>query len=230
MFEMMGSLKIETIFIAGLQGKLALANNSSNITGLVIMLHGWSINSDYMSNFFPLFVDKCHNIAFYAPDAPYTCPHVEYGKQWFDFDPEKGVDFYNHNQNAELSTKIIECLIMGASKKFKLPLSKIILSGYSQGGIMTLAEGTRHNLAGLLIFSGVVLTANTLQTASSNSPEILLIHGEQDDVIPLSALEHTKVILLEKNYRIETFICKDAGHSMSELSMCPAIKFILDRI
>ena len=38
---------------------------------------------------------------------------------------------------------------MDATKAFKIPLSRIILLGYSLGGVMTLAEGTKHNLAGL---------------------------------------------------------------------------------
>ena len=74
-------IKIETISIAGLQGKIALSKNSSHNKGLVIMLHGWSFNSNYMSNIFPYFLDKCHNIAFYAPDAPYICSQVENGRQ-----------------------------------------------------------------------------------------------------------------------------------------------------
>ena len=106
--------------------------------------------------------------------------------------PEKGVEFLNYNRDAELSTKIIKYLTKGNSIKFELPFSIIILSGYSQGRIITLAEETKYSLAGLLIFSGVLLTPMTIQTASLNSPEISLIQGERDEVIPLQALEYTE--------------------------------------
>ena len=46
------SLKIETITISGLEGKRARPHNNLKIKSLVIMLHGWSVNSDYMTNFF----------------------------------------------------------------------------------------------------------------------------------------------------------------------------------
>ena len=98
-----------------------------------------------------------------------------------------------------MSSEIIKYRVKGTSKKFKLPFSKIILSEYSQGGMITLAEGTKYSFAVLLIFSGVLLTSKTIQRASFNSPEILLIHGESDEVIPLQALEYTKDILLVKN-------------------------------
>ncbi len=224
------SLKIETITISGLEGKLARPHNNLKIESLVIMLHGWGINSDYMSNFFPILLNKCRNTAFYAPDAPYACTHADDGRQWFEFNPEQGVDFYKHNKDLESSTSVIEDLIMDATKAFKIPLSKIILSGYSQGGVMTLAEGTKHNLAGLLVFAGVLLTPHTLQKAHVHSPEIMFIHGEKDEVMPLSALEYTKQILSEKNYKLETVICEGSGHSMNELSLESAIRFICGRL
>ena len=64
-----------------------------------------------------------------------------------------------------------------------------------KGGVMSLAEGIKHNLAGLLVFAGVLLTPHTLQNAHVHSPEIVYIHGENVEVMPLSALEYTKQIL-----------------------------------
>ena len=149
------SLKIETITISGLEGKLARPHNNLKIESLVIMLHGWSINSDYMTNFFPILLNKCYHTAFYAPDAPYACTHADEGRQWFEIDAQRGVDYYTHNKDVESSTSVIEDSIMDAAKAFRIPLSRIILSGYSQGGVMTLAEGTKHSLAGLLVFARV---------------------------------------------------------------------------
>lgn len=97
-----------------------------------------------------------------------------------------------------MSTKIIKYLTKGTSIKFKLPFSIIILSGYSQGRIITLAEGTKYSLARLLIFSGVLTTPMTIQTTSSNSPKISLIQGERDKVIPLLALEYTEKHVVSK--------------------------------
>ena len=130
----------------------------------------------------------------------------------------------------ESSTRVIEDLIMDTAKAFKIPLSRINLSEYSQGGVMTLAEVTKHNLAGLLVFAVVLLTPHTLQNVHVNSPEIMFIHGENDDVMPLSALEYTKQILSEKNYKLETVICEGSGHSMNELSLESVIRFICGRV
>ena len=143
---MTGSIKTETIKIAGLEGKLARPYNSLKIESLVIMLHGWSINSDYMSNFFPIFLKKCHHTAFYAPDAPYPCSHAEEGRQWFEFDPEQGVDFYKHNQDVELSTHIIEELIIEGAYWLEQFLAKfqntaIIISHYRELFYLAIPKG-----------------------------------------------------------------------------------------
>ena len=69
------------------------------------------------------------------------------------------------------------------------------------------------------MFAVVLLTPHTFQNAHVNSPEIMFIHGENDDVVPLSTPEYTKQILSEKNYKLETIICKGSGHSMNELSL-----------
>tara|TARA_A100001015_G_C14728267_1_gene608775 strand:- start:378 stop:545 length:168 start_codon:yes stop_codon:yes gene_type:complete len=53
-------------------------------------------------------------------------------------------------------------------------------------------------LAGLLVFAVVLLTPHTFQNAHVNSPEIMFIHEENDDVVPLSTPEYTKQILSEK--------------------------------
>ena len=43
------------------------------------------------------------------------------------------------------------------------------------------------------------------------------------------ALEYTKQILSEKNFKLETVICEGSGHSMNELSLQSAIRFICGR-
>ena len=48
--------------------------------------------------------------------------------------------------------------------------------------------------------------------------------------MPLAALEYTKQILLEKDYKLETVVCEGSGHSMNELSLEPAIQFVRDRL
>jgi phospholipase/carboxylesterase len=67
-----------------------------------------------------------------------------------------------------------------------VPLSRTILSGFSQGGAMTLDVGLSLPLAGLVVMSGYLHpTVATLN--KGNFPPTLIIHGTLDEVVPLQA-------------------------------------------
>jgi phospholipase/carboxylesterase len=67
-----------------------------------------------------------------------------------------------------------------------VPLSRTILSGFSQGGAMTLDVGLSLPLAGLVVMSGYLHpTVATLN--QGNFPPTLIMHGTRDEVVPLQA-------------------------------------------
>jgi len=72
-----------------------------------------------------------------------------------------------------------------------IPSRHIILAGFSQGGAMALQCGLRYPqpLGGILSLSGFLMLAETVSAekhiANSNIP-ILLMHGTNDSLIPIS--------------------------------------------
>jgi phospholipase/carboxylesterase len=69
---------------------------------------------------------------------------------------------------------------------------KIILAGFSQGGVMSLFSGLRYEkpLAGIMALSCYLPGADVLPEALSAANRVTAIlqhHGEQDDVVPLFA-------------------------------------------
>ena len=63
---------------------------------------------------------------------------------------------------------------------------------------MTLTTGPSFDLAGLISFSGALLTEQNLKQASHSSPPILMIHGDLDDIVPATALIEAHYILKKK--------------------------------
>ena len=117
-------------------------------------------------------------------------------------------------------------LLSSIFDEFSLSPSEVILGGFSQGGMMTLAAGPLFNLAGLISFSGALLTEKNLEKASKSSPPILLIHGDLDDVVPVSALIDAQSHLEEKGFDVEVVLEKGVGHSIDEKGLDAARKFI----
>ncbi|ULP73952.1 Carboxylesterase 2 [Nodularia sphaerocarpa UHCC 0038] len=72
-----------------------------------------------------------------------------------------------------------------------VPLSRTILSGFSQGGAMTLDVGLKLPLAGLVVMSGY-LHPDLVTTAQGDFPPTLIMHGRADEVVPVSAALKTR--------------------------------------
>jgi len=117
---------------------------------------------------------------FLLPNAPYPYPYAETGRAWYDLRTE--------NMYAGLveSKQLLIDWLQSLEANTGVPLSRTILSGFSQGGAMTLDVGLSLPLAGLVVMSGYphpsVATLNP-----GNFPPTLIMHGTKDEVIPLQA-------------------------------------------
>ena len=188
------------------------------VTSLIILLHGWGSDAADMFGLAPILGQVKEGCAFYAPNAPYPCAASPHGREWFDI--------HQGEKGAIMAMDDLDELLESVFDEFSLPASQIILGGFSQGGMMTLAAGPAYELAGLISFSGALLTEERLAEATVSSPPILLIHGDLDDVVPATALIDAQSHLEEKGYDVEVVLEKGIGHSISETGLDAARHFI----
>ena len=191
---------------------------TDEVTSLIILLHGWGADAADMFGLAPILGQVKQGCAFYAPNAPYPCAASPHGREWFDI--QQG------ENGAIMAMDDLDELLNSVFDEFSLPASQIILGGFSQGGMMTLAAGPAYELAGLISFSGALLTEQRLAEATVSSPPILLIHGDLDDVVPATALIDAQSHLEEKGYDVEVVLEKGIGHSISETGLDSARHFI----
>ena len=191
---------------------------ADEVTSLIILLHGWGADAADMFGLAPILGQVKQGCAFYAPNAPYPCAASPHGREWFDI--QQG------ENGAIMAMDDLDELLESVFDEFSLPASQIILGGFSQGGMMTLAAGPAYELAGLISFSGALLTEQRLAEATVSSPPILLIHGDLDDVVPATALIDAQSNLEEKGYDVEVVLEKGIGHSISETGLDAARHFI----
>jgi len=191
---------------------------TDEVTSLIILLHGWGADAADMFGLAPILGQVKQGCAFYAPNAPYPCAASPHGREWFDI--QQG------ENGAIMAMDDLDELLNSVFDEFSLPASQIILGGFSQGGMMTLAAGPAYELAGLISFSGALLTEQRPAEATSSSPPILLIHGDLDDVVPATALIDAQSQLEEKGYDVEVVLEKGIGHSISETGLDSARHFI----
>ncbi len=106
---------------------------------------------------------------------------------WYDLSRE---DYKGLAVSQQLLTDWIKSLASTTG----ISLESTILSGFSQGGAMTLDVGLNLPLAGLICMSGYL--HRTPQELESPVPSVLIVHGKQDTVVPISAAQRVRDYLL----------------------------------
>ena len=189
--------------------------------GLVVILHGWGANAQDVAFLCSLL--KLPNVQIMLPDAPFPHPYSVSGKMWYSF-PNTMTFQSDISQQPDLKTsrqRLTEWL-RSLEATTGIPLSRTILGGFSQGGAMTLDVGTQLPLAGLMVLSGYLHGAILPQ---SSYPPILMVHGRQDTVVPLSAA-HIARQQLDAIHAIVDYKEFDMGHEVSPLVLNEVQQFI----
>lgn len=156
-----------------------------------MLLHGWGSNCQDLAGLANYMDLSDYQLVF--PEAPFPHPYNPTGKMWYTF--PQAYSFLGKPEfgdRPDLSTsrqQLIEFLTQ-LTQTANIPFSRIILGGFSQGGAMTLDVGERLPLAGLMVLSGYLHAP--LQPQQTSLPPILMIHGRQDQVVPLQAAHQTR--------------------------------------
>lgn len=105
-----------------------------------------------------------------------------------------GFSWYDYAGQAEPGVRRSIKLLGGlldAQRQLGFPSEQTVLSGFSQGCLMTLEAGLRypHRFAALIGLSGYVLDPNTLLREAppvAKEQRVLVTHGRQDPLIPFA--------------------------------------------
>lgn len=143
--------------------------------GAIVSLHGWGANARDLASLAPFF--DLPDYQFIFPDAPFPHPQAPGGKMWYDLQT-------NDTGGLLKSRQLLAELLLSLESTTGVPLSRTILSGFSQGGAMALDAGLNMPLAGLICLSGYLHSSETV--ARDVLPPILMVHGTRDAVVPLS--------------------------------------------
>lgn len=159
--------------------------------GTIVCLHGYGANAQDLASLAPYL--NLYEYQFIFPDAPFSHPQVPGGKAWYNLE--------NYDGLSE-SQQILTDWISSLENNTGVPLSRTILSGFSQGGAMTLDVGLKFPLAGLVSLSGY-LHSDAAQTKLDSFPPVLIVHGFQDMVVPLNAARKARTTLTNLGVAVE---------------------------
>ncbi|MDV2992910.1 MAG: Carboxylesterase 2 [Chroococcidiopsis sp. SAG 2025] len=169
--------------------------------GLVVVLHGWGANAKDLASLVPLL--NLNKYQFLFPNAPFPHPYTSVGRMWYDLSSQE-------YQGIHESRQILKDWLLSLEASTGIPLSRTILSGFSQGAAMTLDVGLGLPLAGLIALSGYM---HPLSQSLDEVPPVLIVHGKQDTVVPLKAAQYARdnLIALGVAVQYQEF---DMGHEI----------------
>ncbi|MBS0876166.1 MULTISPECIES: dienelactone hydrolase family protein [unclassified Tatumella] len=148
---------------------------------IVILLHGVGSNGADLQGLGDFWQASMPEVIFVAPDAPQHCD-MGSGYQWFSVN---GVTEHNRPQRVVAARESFDAVIRAILDRHQITAEdQVILTGFSQGSIMSLDAVVRDALplAGVVAFSGRLASPPPFYPA--NGTGVLLIHGQADPVIP----------------------------------------------
>lgn len=181
-------------------------------THLVVLCHGYGADGNDLIGLAPHWQRLLPTAAFVAPNAPEPCPGSP-GYQWF---PITRLDPLEMKRGVEQATASLEAFLDAELARLELPPERLALVGFSQGTMMSLHVGLTRKPAAIVGFSGLLAGAEQLQTLPKDVSPILLIHGDQDPMIPVAALFETTIALGRAGACVQWHISQGLGHSIDE--------------
>ena len=203
--------------------------NSDNIKNAIILLHGYGGDGKDISMLSLNWKRHLPNTVFICPNGHESCPINPSGYQWFDLTKDDPNYILEQSLKAE---KILNEFINEVKEKFNLDNSKICLSGFSQGCMMSINLGiTSDKEYNCIIgFSGKIINIKDLETRKKSSTNTLLIHGDIDQVVPANYMLEAKDFFIRNDINIETHLIKNCDHHIPMESSSIALNYIQRRI
>ncbi len=192
---------------------------------LIIFLHGWGSNGDDLIQLANYWKNDLKNALFLSPNAPEVCTANEQGRQWFDIMSDNKEIIYKGLEKAYLD---LQTYIKEQLNSFNLDNKKYFLVGFSQGTMLALHSALRKKCLGVLGYSGGIIDYKTPKKFENNN--ILLLHGKQDTIVPISRMHHAKSLLKSFSIEAKTREYDNLEHSINEQGLKDGLDFLKSNI
>jgi phospholipase/carboxylesterase len=211
-----------------------IAPRSGTVRQLVVFLHGYGADGNDLIEIGRAWQNLLPDAAFVSPHAPHPCGQAPVGREWFPLtfrDPDErwtGVNAAAPALDAFLDAELL---------RVKLPPSALALVGFSQGTMMALHVGLRRAAAPAAIvgYSGMLVVPENVDPEKFAAeiiarPPVLLLHGDQDQLIPVQALMHAAQGLASLEVPVEWHISPGLGHGIDQEGLRQGGEFLARRL
>lgn len=201
-------------------------------TSLVVLVHGYGANGDDLLGLADPLGPHLPGTAFVAPDAPEACAANGFGFQWFPIPRFDGSTEAQARAGIMASADDLNAFLDARLADEGLPPEALALFGFSQGAMMSMHVAPRRAqpVAGVVACSGRLLVPETLQAETRVKPPILLMHGDQDPVVPFAEMSRAGDALVAAGFDTYGHVMKGAGHGIAPDGLGVALQFLREHL
>jgi len=198
---------------------------NNKILNAVVLLHGYGGDGKDISILTLNWKRFLPNTVFLCPDAHETCSINPSGFQWFDLSKDDPEYIIEQSLKAE---KVIWKFINEVKKFYKLNNSQICLLGFSQGCMLSINIGLTadENFNCVIGFSGKIINKKNISKRISSSTEMLLFHGDKDEIVSPSNLLEAKDFLLRNKIKVEINMIANCDHHIPVKASSIALNYL----
>ena len=194
---------------------------------LVILCHGYGSDGNDLIGLAPHWQGLLPDAAFVSPNAPERCEMSPMGYQWF------GIGNFNEAERlagARRAAPILNAFIDQELANLGLTDRELALVGFSQGTLMSLHVGLRRAVspAAIVGFSGALAGVDQLVDEITARPQVLLVHGDQDEMIKVAALHRATGALGALKVPVQWHVSPGLGHSIDAMGLKLGGEFLRD--
>ena len=191
----------------------------------VILCHGYGGDGKDISILANYWRAHLPDTIFICPDAPEKCAASPTGFQWFDLMDQTPEQVLSKSLVGESK---LNKLINEVKDQNNLLANQIAIGGFSQGCMISLQTGIKRKdqVNSIIGYSGRIIDTEHLGKNIISKPNIILMHGDIDQVVPVSSLLEAKDFFNKNNYKIESHIFKNCEHRIPSKGSSLGLQFI----
>ena len=195
----------------------------------VILCHGYGGDGKDISILANYWRAHLPNTIFICPDAPERCAASPSGFQWFDLMDQTPDQVLSKSFVAENK---LNKLIDEVKDKNNLLGNQIVIGGFSQGCMISLQTGIKRKdtVNSIIGYSGRIIDTEHLGKNIISRPNIIMMHGDMDQIVPVNSLLEAKDFFNKNNYKIETQIFKNCEHRIPSEGSSLGLQFIKNHL
>jgi phospholipase/carboxylesterase len=191
---------------------------------LVVLCHGLGADGHDLIDLAPSWGRALPDAVFVSVDAPFA-HDSGFGRQWWSVADRSPPIM---EAGARRAASYLAPFIDTELARLGLPPDAYALMGFSQGAMTVLFTGLRHvpPPRAILAFSGALIAPESLATELAGRPPVLLVHGEADDVVPVSRSRDAEAALRTASVPVEATYVPHLGHGIDDTGISLGALFL----